>query len=125
MKKKISKFLFIAYTVVVLLLSLLPSFIFMHMPYMPSFSFADKFAHMFMYFFYAIITGLAIKANNLKFGMISFPILYTAMFGILMEFCQMLLRGAGRSSSFSDIVANVIGTFLGVVVLLIVKKHNN
>lgn len=121
-KQKLSKILFGVYTLIVLLLSLLPSFIFMHMPYMPSFSFADKLAHFLMYCFYTLITGYMLGINKSKYGILSFPILYTVMFGVAMEFFQMLLRGAGRSSSFSDIIANVLGTLTGAALLIIIDR---
>jgi VanZ family protein len=43
-----------------------------------------------------------------------------------MEFCQLMIKGAGRTGSFADIVANTIGTAIGAtIVYAILKRVDN
>lgn len=117
-----TKIIFTLYTTTVLVLSILPSYIFREMPYFPSFSYADKVAHVLMYFFYTLITGITMYANG-KTRVIPFAILYTIFVGVLMEFCQMIIKGAGRTGSLEDIIANTIGTIAGAILIKMVVNH--
>jgi VanZ family protein len=120
--RKIVSVVFGIYTIIVVLLSLLPSFFFRNLPYVPSWSFTDKIAHVLMYLFYTLIAAGMFYCHSLK-RIILLSILYTMFIGVLMEFCQMMIKGAGRTGSFADIVANSFGTIIGaLVVYAIIKK---
>jgi VanZ family protein len=120
--KKYTKVIFALYTITVVVLSILPSFIFRNMPYFPTFSYADKVAHVLMYFFYMLITGIMMYANGKK-RVIPFAILYTIFVGVLMEFCQMTISGVGRTGSMEDIIANTIGTIAGAILIKMIVNH--
>ena len=120
--RKIVSVIFGIYTVVVLLLSLLPSFFFRDLPYVPSWSFTDKIAHVLMYLVYTLIASAMLYSHSFK-RIISLGILYTILFGVFMEFCQMMIKGSGRTGSFADIVANTIGTIIGAIIVSAVLKN--
>ena len=119
--RKIVSVVFGIYTVIVLLLSLLPSFFFRDLPYVPNWSFSDKIAHVLMYLFYTLIASAMFYSQSFK-RIISLAILYTILFGVFMEFCQMMIKGAGRTGSLGDIVANTIGTIIGAIIVHAVLK---
>ncbi len=60
--------------------------------------------------------------NINKKKVISYGVLYTILIGVLMEFVQMIIKGAGRTGSFGDIVANTIGTIIGAIIVHAVLK---
>ncbi len=123
--RKIVSVVFGIYTTVLVLLSLLPSFFFKNFPYVPSLSFSDKIAHVLMYLFYTLISSAMFYYYSLK-RFIFLGVLYTILIGVFMEFCQMIIKGAGRTGSFGDIVANTIGTILGaIIVKAFLKKIAN
>jgi len=119
--RKIVSVIFGIYTGIVLLLSLLPSFFFRDLPYVPSWSFSDKIAHVLMYLFYTLIASAMLYSQSFK-RIISLAILYTILFGVFMEFCQLMIKGAGRTGSLGDIVANTIGTIIGAIIVSAILK---
>lgn len=119
---KYTKIIFVLYTITVFVLSILPSFIFRKMPYFPTFSYADKVAHVLMYFFYMLVIGTMMYSYGKK-RVLAFAILYTIFIGVLMEFLQMTIRGVGRTGSFADIIANTIGTIAGAILIRIIVNH--
>jgi VanZ family protein len=121
-RKRIFLIIFILYNIIVLLLSILPSYIFRKVPYMETFSFADKIAHVLIYLVYILVLCSMLYYNINKKKVISYGVLYTILIGVLMEFVQMIIKGAGRTGSFGDIVANTIGTIIGAIIVHAVLK---
>jgi len=88
---------------------------------MGTFSFSDKIAHVLMYLVYMLVSCSMFYYHSFK-RIIVLGILYTIFIGVLMEFCQLMIKGAGRTGSFADIVANTIGTIIGALVVHAVLK---
>ena len=60
--------------------------------------------------------------NVNKKKVISYGVLYTIFIGVLMEFCQLMIKGAGRTGSLGDIAANTVGTAIGAIIVYAVMK---
>jgi len=71
----------------------------------------DKLAHLGFYAIFCFLWSMGLRQNsNLK----NIPIFFSISFGVLMEICQFYLSN-GRSFELYDILANIIGSFLGVI----------
>ena len=78
----------------------------------------DKVAHLVFYAIFCFLWSMGLRQkSNLKI----IPIIFSISFGVLMEFCQFYLSN-GRSFELYDILANIIGSFLGVILF---KKFIN
>ncbi len=71
----------------------------------------DKVAHICFYLIFSFLwsMGLQSKENGKKIALF-----FSVSFGILMEICQFYLFN-GRSFELYDILANIIGSFIGVI----------
>lgn len=109
LKLKIPFFIALAYTVAVGFASLAPV---EHLPVI-DFSFSDKALHAAMYFFMLIAWVLALKNyRNLKIVEIAALVF---CFGTVIEVLQGVLP-FGRSFDLFDVLANVTGIFIGMVI---------
>jgi VanZ family protein len=77
---------------------------------LPSFKFADKIVHFFLYFFLTLLWILALqKLQRIKIRLLIFIILW----GIIIEFLQEYFI-PGRSGDIFDAVANTIGSISAI-----------
>lgn len=109
------KLLAISYTILIVLLSLIP------IPRaIPNFKFfeMDKLIHLTMYFILILLWG--INLISFKFSLIKILFL-TIFFGLIIETLQYLLP-FGRYFDFGDIIANSVGAIIGIIILLFYKK---
>lgn len=106
-------FFVLAYVGWVVALSLLPP---QDLPPIPLFEGADKLIHFMLYFIFAMLSCWALK-TELKFSTVYLIIPVTIGWGILMELFQLSMH-IGRSFSGYDILANCLGTFVGVLVYM-------
>jgi len=78
----------------------------------------DKFAHLGFYAVFCFLWSMGLRQkSNLK----NIPIIFSISFGVLMEICQFYLSN-GRSFELYDILANIIGSILGMILF---KKFIN
>lgn len=78
----------------------------------------DKLAHLGFYAVFCFLWGMGLRQkSNLK----NIPIIFSISFGVLMEICQFYLSN-GRSFELYDILANIIGSILGMILF---KKFIN
>lgn len=78
----------------------------------------DKLAHLGFYAVFCFLWSMGLRQkSDLK----NIPIFFSISFGVLMEICQFYLFN-GRSFELYDILANIIGSILGVILF---KKFNN
>lgn len=118
-----SGILLIAWAVVVLILSLLPSDGFRVI----KIGFAwwmDKAVHLIIYTLLSFLLGgflvTRYKMNPGKIALIT--MVSSVIFGILMELFQLWFIALGRSYEFMDIVFNSMGAILGCGILFFVKN---
>ncbi len=71
----------------------------------------DKFAHLSFYTIFSFLWAMSLRETNINKNFVLF---FSVSFGILMEICQFYLFN-GRSFELYDILANIIGSFLGVI----------
>ena len=106
----------IYYTLLLILLSLIP------VPDLgfPSFKLfeMDKLIHFIMYSIFIIIWGLKIGSNKIKMFNL---IIYCILLGLFLEILQHLLT-FGRYFDLGDFVANSIGVLFGAFILYYLKK---
>jgi len=81
----------------------------------------DKLAHILMYCIQCMLMLLCLKRyQNKKYF---YSILFTVVFGIVMEYVQGFLN-FGRHFDYFDIIANISGSFIGSLLFyLLPKKH--
>ncbi len=97
------------YVLTVAALSLLPA---SDLPKVHLFPGADKLIHTGMYFILSFLILWTFHAKHIaRWKLYSFVVGW----GLLME-CLQILTNAGRSFSFYDIIANITGVLLGIVV---------
>ena len=74
---------------------------------------ADKIVHFFLYAFFAICTAWALRLTRLRHHkkLIFFAVIIVALYGASDEFHQSFV--SGRSSSFYDWLADLIGAGIG------------
>ena len=82
------------------------------------FPYADKLTH---FIFYSVMTGLFINAFKSKANIFQIALCFTMSFGMYMEILQKLFN-AGRHFDIFDILANIIGSLIGALVYLMIKK---
>ena len=78
----------------------------------------DKLAHLSFYTIFSFLWAMSLRDTNTNKNFVLF---FSVSFGILMEICQFYLFN-GRSFELYDILANIIGSFLGVILF---KKFIN
>jgi len=78
----------------------------------------DKIAHLSFYTIFSFLWSMSLRETNTGKNFVLF---FSVSFGILMEICQFYLFN-GRSFELYDILANIIGSFLGVILF---KKFIN
>jgi len=78
----------------------------------------DKLAHLSFYTIFSFLWSMALRETNTGKNFVLF---FSVSFGILMEICQFYLFN-GRSFELYDILANIIGSFIGVILF---KKFIN
>ena len=82
---------------------------------------ADKVVHMAIY---ALLSILVLRALNMKHGKIlqnPWPFIVIIGYGILLELLQKY-TSVGRSFEFLDIIANISGVLLGIVLFKLFIK---
>lgn len=121
--KKVLFFPSLVWAVILLILSGLPK------SSLPSISFdsffeLDKIAHFLMYGIFAFLlfrdfgrSHFLSKVNN----QFIFSVLGASFFGFCMELMQFSVF-SGRYFEIMDLIANIIGAFVGAIVLLILKR---
>lgn len=78
----------------------------------------DKLAHLGFYTVFCFLWSMGLREkSDLK----NIPIFFSISFGVLMEICQFYLSN-GRSFELFDILANIIGSILGMILF---KKFIN
>ena len=85
--------------------------------------FATSFAHIGLYFVLGIfVLRTIITAKRLGFGMTAYLVLFTALaYGVLVELHQSNVEG--RASEALDVVADVFGAALVVLLWFLLKKY--
>ena len=71
----------------------------------------DKLAHLSFYTIFSFLWAMSLRDINTNKNFVLF---FSVSFGILMEICQFYLFN-GRSFELYDILANIIGSFFGVI----------
>ena len=103
----------------VALLSLLPARDFPQLPLFPG---ADKIVHICMYLGLAVLACWSMHAE-VKRKWYYAVIFFAISWGAMMEIVQYLMH-LGRSFELYDILANSIGTLIGVSIYIILAKMN-
>lgn len=111
-------YLIIFWTIVIAVLSLIPS------SEIPSISLnskvpVDKIAHIFLYAIYTLLIGKYLIDSSYNKGLrIMIVLTITISYGILMEVLQYYLSPS-RFFDMLDIIANIIGSIVGLLLLKI------
>ena len=100
------------YLVVIALLSLWPS---SSLPQVSLFSGADKLVHICMYLGLSFLACWIYEIGHQRVWFIYSLLAAVFMYGALMEVLQHTMR-AGRSFDFKDMIANLIGAIIGVLI---------
>ncbi len=79
----------------------------------------DKLGHLVFYAIFVMLWCMAKCRKNKK--KINFVFFFTIFFGIFIE-CLQLYMSKGRLFEFGDILANILGTFFGIILF---KKFIN
>jgi len=104
----------IFYTFLITLLSLLPQ---KTIPEV-QITFFDKFLHFFVYFIFTMLLYMCFRG---KWGEFFLPLLIPAVYGIILEFLQ-LLTGY-RNFSVDDILFNIFGIFIaGILYIFLILR---
>lgn len=74
----------------------------------------DKAGHAFVYMVYVILWSWAIVQNTEKSTAIKIAFFTSVFLGILMEILQSTIF-TGRSFEYLDIIANISGSFVGMI----------
>ncbi len=104
-----------------MILSLVPS------PKLPSveIDYADKIAHVFVYFILVLtIIWAFLKKNkhkNIPFTTLLTIIASSSLYGILIEILQYASK-TGRNFEIPDIIANIVGCLFGVFLYKLIKN---
>lgn len=90
------------------------------------FPFLDKLVHAFFYFVFTIVWFLFIKMN-FRFSTLNKPLAYSALFsfafGVFIEIMQQYYTTT-RQADILDVVFNVIGSLLSILVVLQCIRFN-
>ncbi|PDH51146.1 MAG: hypothetical protein CND00_03640 [Cryomorphaceae bacterium MED-G14] len=109
------KYFAITYSIIIVIISLTP------IPEStPRFKFfeIDKLIHFIIYLIFVISWGFVFNIKNLSLIRL---LLFSIIFGITLEFLQDLLP-FGRYFNFYDILANMAGVIIGIIILHFYKK---
>lgn len=115
----------VIWAIIILFLSLTPSH---EMPETNIWEFLsfDKLAHLFFYALFALQLIIAFKKQNfnsiLKHNAILLGFILNLFYGIILETLQYYMY-AGRTADLIDIIANLIGAFLGVSLFFIIYNQ--
>ena len=71
----------------------------------------DKLAHLIFYAVFSFLWCMSLRKRNVEKKYVLF---FSIFFGILMEICQLYLFN-GRSFELFDIIANIIGSVVGLI----------
>ncbi|AEH01227.1 VanZ family protein [Lacinutrix sp. 5H-3-7-4] len=83
---------------------------------------SDKIFHTIAYFIFTVLWYFALRTHGiLKAKSIIFAFLSSALFGILIEILQGTLT-ENRQSDVNDIIANIIGTLIAVILIMSKKS---
>ncbi len=102
----------VVYLAIVAFLSLLPS---RNIPDIPLFSGADKLVHICMYLGLAFLACWIYDIGRPRIWIIYTLLAAVFMYGVLMEILQRTMHN-GRSFDFKDMVANLIGAIIGLLI---------
>lgn len=71
----------------------------------------DKLGHLVFYTVFSFLWSMGVRKRSINKN---FPLIFAICFGIIMEICQFYLFN-GRSFELYDILANVVGSVIGVI----------
>ena len=108
----------LVYLSIVADLSLLPSD---DLPELPLFPGADKIIHSCMYLGLTWLACWSLRAES-KPKWYYFIFLFSVSWGAIMELLQLLMR-MGRSFELFDILSNLVGTFAGLLLYILMAKY--
>ena len=81
----------------------------------------DKIVHFLFYLFFVILWGLVKRQNDSNRKYYLFVFLVAMSYGLIIEVLQEILTNT-RQADFYDFLANTMGAFVGLVVLLFYKN---
>ncbi|WP_051169826.1 VanZ family protein [Mesoflavibacter zeaxanthinifaciens] len=113
---KLLPLLSIGYSVVLTILSLMPQVGPSNMP-----SNSDKVFHAIAYMFFTMIWYLTLKISFFSKKALRIAIVLAIVFGIIIEILQHTLT-QHREADIKDVIANIIGTFLSVLIIKLALK---
>ncbi len=82
----------------------------------------DKLGHFALFFSWTFLFGLLMISLKHVDASLIWIFIAGSLFGVLIEFMQDALP-FGRTSSYGDVIADIIGTFLATFLLLMIKKR--
>jgi VanZ family protein len=106
------------YLVVIALLSLLPSY---DIPDIRLFPGADKLVHMCMYLGLSVLACWSYDISHHRMKFMYLLLAGVFMYGVLMEILQRTMHN-GRSFDFKDMIANLTGAILGLLIYKFLDK---
>lgn len=115
-RKYLVYFLFIAFTIITLLLTLLPPDNYQG----STLFFYDKIGHFLMFFGWSFMFGLSLILYSRQEAPLLFIFVAGLLFGISIEYVQEMLSH-GRTASWGDAAADSAGTFTAVILLWWIK----
>ena len=81
----------------------------------------DKIVHFLFYLFFVILWGLVKRQNDSNRKYYLFVFLVAMSYGLIIEVLQEILTNT-RQADFYDFLANTMGAFVGLIVLLYYKN---
>lgn len=81
----------------------------------------DKIVHFLFYLFFVILWGLVKRQNDSNRKYYLFVFLVAMSYGLIIEVLQEILTNT-RQADFYDFLANTMGAFVGLIVLLCYKN---
>lgn len=81
----------------------------------------DKIVHFLFYLFFVILWGLVKRQNDSNRKYYLFVFLVAMSYGLIIEVLQEILTNT-RQADFYDFLANTMGAFVGLIVLLYFKN---
>lgn len=81
----------------------------------------DKIVHSLFYLFFVILWGLVKRQNDSNRKYYLFVFLVAMSYGLIIEVLQEILTNT-RQADFYDFLANTMGAFVGLIVLLYYKN---
>lgn len=115
----------ITWAAIILFLSLTPSNQMPEINIWELFSF-DKAAHLFFYALFTLQLIVAFKKQNfsyiLKYQSVLSALFISLIYGVMVEMLQYYTL-AGRRADYLDIIANILGTFIGCALFSIIYNQ--